>query len=320
MTVPDATAVVVTHNSQGHIRATLAALTRSRIPITVVDNASGDNTVPIVRSEFPDVVLKSNSVNVGFATAVNQAVTTVQTDVVLLVNPDCVCPAPTVDALIEALRGHPRAGIVGPRIRRPDGQIAISAHPFESLTTVVASRFGGGLLPVRLRRLMSGQARRAAYDACRDNGGPIWVDWISGACMAVRTELLHRIGGLDEGYFLYYEDEELCLQAWRNSAAVMYLPTAEAMHVGGGSSVADPARTWPHLYRSMLRFFALHRRSTLAAVRVVVLLRAILGIGIAGIRFPVQPRAGAARARAWSRISRIALSNRPERSWRKKCT
>ncbi|MFV2088101.1 glycosyltransferase family 2 protein [Micromonospora sp. LOL_021] len=320
MTESNATAVIVTHNSQDHIRATLMELARSRLPVIVVDNSSSDSTVAIVRSEFPEVTLQTNIVNVGFATAVNQAVATVRTDVVLLVNPDCVCPSATVDALLTALRDHPHAGIVGPRIRRPDGQIAISAHPFESLTTVVASRFGGSLLPVQLRRLVSGRTRRATYDACRETGGPVSVDWISGACMAVRVHLLRRIGGLDEGYFLYYEDEELCLQAWRNDVAVLYLPSAEAMHVGGGSSSADPARTWPHLYRSMLRFFALHRPATLAALRAVVLLRAMLGIGIAGMRLPIQPRTGAARARAWSEISRIALSSRPEKSWRKECT
>ncbi|MFY1635541.1 glycosyltransferase family 2 protein [Solwaraspora sp. WMMB335] len=319
MTGPEATAIIVTHNSQRHIRASLAALRQSRMPTVVVDNASADNTVPIVRSEFPEAVLRTNNVNVGFAAAVNQALGDVRTGIVLLVNPDCVCPATTVDALLTALRENPGTGIVGPRLRRPDGQIAISAHPFESLTTVVASRFGGSLLPVRLRRLVSGAARRAAYDACRNNAEAAHVDWISGACMAVRVDLLHRIGGLDEGYFLYYEDEELCLQAWRNGAAVMYLPAVEAIHVGGGSS-SDPSGTWPHLYRSMLRFFARHRRSTLAAVRVAVLLRSLIGIGTAGMRIVVQPRAGAARARAWSSISRIALSGRPERSWRQRCT
>ncbi|MFY1698039.1 MULTISPECIES: glycosyltransferase family 2 protein [unclassified Solwaraspora] len=319
MTTPNATAVVVTYNSEQHIRANLRALDNSHLPIVVVDNASRDSTVSIVRSEFPGVSLHANTVNVGFATAVNQAITDVRTDVVLLVNPDCVCPLSTVEALLDTLDDHPTTAIVGPRIRHPDGRVAISAHPFESLATVVASRFGGSLLPVGLRRLMSGNARRTAYDACRDYRHPVHVDWVSGACMAVRTDLLRRIGGLDEGYFLYYEDEELCLQAWRNDEAVMYLPGVEAVHVGGGSS-NDPTRSWPHLYQSMLRFFALNQPSTLTAVRVAVLLRAALGIGLAGIRLPVQPRAGVARVWAWSSISRIALSRQPEKSWRNKCT
>ncbi|GAB3933557.1 hypothetical protein GCM10027614_04700 [Micromonospora vulcania] len=132
------------------------------------------------------------------------------------------------------------------------------------------------------------------------------------ACLAVRTDLFVAIGGLDECYFLYYEDEELCLQAGRRGAEVLYVPAVTAVHTGGASS-SDPAWIWPHLYRSMLRFFARHRLGSLRAVRGAVLLRALIGIGLAGIRLPVQPRAGAARLRAWTRVGRIAITPRETR-------
>ncbi|MFI6762308.1 glycosyltransferase family 2 protein [Micromonospora sp. NPDC050417] len=311
MTELDVTGIVVTHNSGAQIQATLLALRRSGIHVRVVDNASGDDTVSVVADSFPDVELIENRVNVGFAAAVNQALRGVSTDVVLLVNPDCVLPPATAVELVRVLRSRPRAGIAGPRLLDAQGRVAISAHPFESLTSVLASRFGGNLAPVTLRRLLSGSRRRQAYDACREPGGPVTVDWLSGACLAVRTDLLRAIGGMDEGYFLYYEDEELCLQAWQHGAEVVYVPAVEAVHIGGASS-NDPTRTWPHLYRSMLRFFARHRQASLPAVRVAVLLRAFVGIGLAGVRLPVQPRAGAARARAWTRISRIALTSTTE--------
>jgi GT2 family glycosyltransferase len=190
-----------------------------------------------------------------------------------------------------------------------NGHIAITAHPFESLASVICSRFGGALAPVALRRVFCSTRRRQAYDSCRRHRGPTTVDWLSGACLAVRAGLLHDIGGLDERYFLYYEDEELCLQAARRGAAVVHLPRLAAVHIGGASS-DEASATWSHLYRSMLIFFARHRRSTYQAIRVVILLRAVVGLGLAAVRLPSQPKAATARARAWLDVARLVLTTR----------
>jgi hypothetical protein len=137
------------------------------------------------------------------------------------------------------------------------------------------------------------------YRACAGGGGPVTVDWASGACLAVRTTLLERLGGLDEGYFMYYEDEELCLRAAQDGSRVMYLPTVGARHIGGASS-SDPVAAWPALYASMMLFFARHRPGELAAVRATVFLRAGLGLLLAAAR------GERARAAAWRRIAVVA--------------
>ncbi|GDY33549.1 glycosyltransferase family 2 protein [Gandjariella thermophila] len=303
----DATAIVVTYNSQAHIAACLSALERAGLAVHVVDNASTDHTPRLVATTFPHVRVVTNPVNVGFAAAVNQALHRVDTDIVVLVNPDCVLPPPTAQALLHTLRADAAVGVVGPRLVGVDGRVAISAHPFESLTSLLASRFGGALIPVRLRRLLSGRQRRRAYDACRHGEGPLAVDWISGACLAVRTALLRQLGGLDEGYFMYYEDEELCLQTWRTGARVLYLPSVTAIHAGGASS-GDPVLLWPHLYRSMLRFFARHHARTYPIARAAVLLRALLGMALAPAHLPRSCAPPGARLRAWTRVARIALT------------
>ncbi|WP_326557564.1 glycosyltransferase family 2 protein [Micromonospora sp. NBC_01796] len=311
MTTPAATAVIVTYNSANHIDDCLAALTQADLVVRVVDNDSADRTVALVTERFPKVEVIANPVNVGFAAAVNQGLAGVDTDVVLLVNPDCVLPAATARELVRTVRAGPDVGIAGPRLRDPVGRVAISAHPFESLSSVLASRFGGALLPVALRRLLSGTRRRRAYDACTGPAAAVAVDWLSGACLAVRTRLMREIGGLDEGYFMYYEDEELCLQAWRRGAAVVYVPMVEAMHVGGASS--GPGATSPHLYRSMLRFFARHRRRSFQLVRLAVVLRSLIGMGLAAARWvgSSTERTGW-RGRAWFEVCRIALSTTPD--------
>lgn len=290
-----ATAVVVTHNSAGQIADCLTALQAAGVTIRVVDNASSDGTVCLVRRLFPAVELQAGSVNVGFARAVNRAAAGVTDEVILLVNPDCVVPPATTRALLTFLAEYRSVGIAGPALVSPDGRPAVSAHPFETVTSVVVSRFGGALLPVRVRRRLGGRG-----------GGPAAtsVDWLSGACLAVRADLFHAIGGLDESYFLYYEDEELCLQARRRRFDVVHLPTVRASHIGGASS--ELGATWPHLYRSMLIFFGRHRPAGYPVVRVVVLLRAVLGMGVGAARRAGGGRTGSARMLAWSRVARIA--------------
>jgi N-acetylglucosaminyl-diphospho-decaprenol L-rhamnosyltransferase len=312
---PDATAIVVTHNSARQVGACLAALRRAGIALRVVDNASRDGTLALVARDFPDATVIANPDNVGFARAVNQALHGVDSAVVLLVNPDCVVPPATTAALVGLLCERSDIGVAGPRLLDAAGRTAVSAHPFESLASVLASRFGGGLVPVQVRQALCGRRRRRTYVACLRSDRATDVDWLSGACLAVRTGLLRAVGGLDEGYFLYYEDEELCLRAWARGARVVYLPAVTAVHTGGGSS-ADPAWIWPHLYASMLRFFARHRRTSYPAVRAAVLVRALVGIGLATARTAVHPEAGAARMRAWRAIARVAVTHDPDAAGR----
>ena len=300
-----ATAIVVTHNSARHIEASLAALCEAGLDVRVVDNASCDGTAELIMRNFPAVSVTVNATNVGFARAVNQALPEVTRETVLLVNPDAVVPPETVFGLLQHLTEHPAVGVAGPRLVDEQGQAAISAHPFETLSSVLASRFGGGLLPVSIRRRFSGAARRAAYDACLGSAGETRratsVDWLSGACLAVRTDLLRSLGGLDERYFLYYEDEELCLQARRRGADVVYLPALQAVHAGGASS--ELGATWPHLYRSMLVFFSRHRRSSFSAVRAAILVRALVGVGLAAVRTLLRDPTGTHRVKAWREVT-----------------
>jgi N-acetylglucosaminyl-diphospho-decaprenol L-rhamnosyltransferase len=301
-------AIIVTYHSAGEIERCLRALDGTVDEIVVVDNASTDSTVAVVRAlALPSVRVVANQRNVGFATAVNQGAALTGADTILLVNPDCVVAPGAPQALHEHLARNAEAGIAAPRVEDPDGRPAISVHPFETLRSVVASRFGGHLVPPRVRHLLSSGRRRRAYAACRAvaGAGPVVdVDWASGACLAVRGSLFRALGGLDERYFMYYEDEDLCLRAWRSGAAVRYLPHVAVRHVGGASS-SDPLATWPALYRSMLRFFADHRPGSVGALRVVLVTRAGVGIAMAAGR-------GRGRsARAWAAVGRTALAAAP---------
>jgi len=292
-----ADAIVVTYNSAGSIAACLEALLKADLHIVVVDNAG---TADVVRRLFPHVDVIANDANVGFARAVNQGLARCRDDVVLLVNPDSVIPAATAGALVTYLHEHADVAIVGPRLREADGSINISAYPVASVGTMLlnrARRFFPFLTPVLARG-----KRFKSYDACLHATEATEVDMVCAACVAIRRDLLSELGGLDEGYFMYYEDVELCLQAWQRGKRVVYLPTVEAFHEGGGSS-GDRSHVWPLNTRSALRFHARHRPRTLLLLRVALLGRAMIGVA--------DPRGH--RRRAWVNVARVVLTVPKER-------
>jgi len=288
-----ADAVVVTYNSADSIGACLTALLEGDLHVVVVDNAG---TAEIVRRIFPQVELIANEDNVGFARAVNQGLARCQSDVVLLVNPDCVMPAATGKALVAYLCEHENVAIVGPRLRDADGSINVSARPNATFASMLANR--ARLFLPFLTPMLARNSSFRSYDTCLHATEPTDVAMVSGACVAVRgTFLRDEVGGLDAGYFMYYEDVELCLQAWQRKSRVVYLPTVEAVHERGGSS-GDRSHVWPLHTRSMLRFYAKHRPRTLPLVRIALLGRAVLGLA--------DPRSH--RRRAWVRVARVALT------------
>ncbi|MGW0778963.1 glycosyltransferase [Streptomyces sp. NPDC002835] len=231
-----ATAIVVTSNSQDHVVTCLSALRHAGLRVSVVDNASADGTVHVVAAHFPEIELIPNPVHVGFAAAVNQALPGAVGNAVLLVDPECILREPTARALVTTLRLRPEVGVVGPRIIDPGGRLVASAHPFGSLALALTGRLRGNLAPLGLHQLFWGRKRRRTYADCGRYGRAVTVDWVSGACLAVRASLLAEIGGLDEGDFMYYADEGLCLQAWRRGAQVLYVPALTAVHLRGASS------------------------------------------------------------------------------------
>jgi N-acetylglucosaminyl-diphospho-decaprenol L-rhamnosyltransferase len=124
------TIVIVTYNSAGHVGACVASLTESppavSHEIVVVDNASGDATVALLRREWPAVRVMESRRNLGFAAANNRAIRESQSDLVLLLNPDTVVPAGAVDALVARLDERPDVAIIGPRLVDGDGRVELS--------------------------------------------------------------------------------------------------------------------------------------------------------------------------------------------------
>lgn len=226
-------AVVVTHNSRDHVERCLTSLTSSAadIRVTVVDNASSDGTVDLVR-RLPGVRLVARPTNVGFARAVNDALAGAEATYVLLVNPDVVLDPASVDELIAVALRFPRAGLYGGRARRPDGGLdPTSCLAWPSVGQALAFALGVSRWP-GLSRLDPDGLRGWRRDDIR----PVPV--LTGSLLLVDGGLWRQLTGFDERYWLYGEDVDLCCRARQRGAEPLFTDRAGYVHVGGASSSA----------------------------------------------------------------------------------
>ena len=250
-------AVVVSYNSSRHLRSCIEPLTRiDGVHVTVVDNASSDGSLSTV-SDLPVYAIDTRR-NGGFAYGCNIGWRDGSSPYVLFLNPDGQLDADALRTLVHVAESRPRAGIVAPRIVDENGALQFSLRRFPRLRSTYAQ----ALFLYRLAPTASWSDEiiraREHYDV------PGVQEWASGACLLVRRELLERLGGWDEGFFLYCEDIDLCLRAAALGSEVYYEPTATCTHLGGRS--APQAATLPLLAASRTRYARIHRSRIGAAV------------------------------------------------------
>jgi GT2 family glycosyltransferase len=228
--------IIVTYNSAQEIDACLESLVGHTSPfpttITVVDNASPDRTAAHVRQKWPAVQVIDAGGNLGFAKANNIGIRATSSDYVLLMNPDTVAPPGSIQTLVRGLASHPDAAIAGARLLSDRGfpgvvSGACRCTPMERIETMVFSR-------LYLRSGASSQDGRV------EPGGARSRHWVSGACMVIRRPDLEAVGLLDERYFMYNEDVDLCLAMHKRGRKVFYIAGAEVLHYRGKSAARNP--------------------------------------------------------------------------------
>ena len=247
--------IIVAADSGSTLRecVTRALASSASVEVIVVDNASRDG-VPqaLARAHENDERLRliCNHANIGFGPAVNVGARQAQGDALLVLNPDCLLEPDSVSRLLDVLRAHPDAGVVGAVVCDANG------------TPDPASRRRDPLLR-RSLNAMTGRARREAEDArCEgvDVPGPIpqesiKVENVSGALMLLPRAVFDRLQGFDEGYFLHCEDLDLCRRA-RGAGYTVWLAGEVRVHHGkGGSSRHRPVFVSWHKHRGMWRWF-----------------------------------------------------------------
>ena len=228
------------------VRANVAAWSQGSVRTIVVDNGSADGSVECIRSEYGWVDLIENSDNVGFARANNQGIGQSDGDFVLLLNSDTELHDGALAELVGFAADRPSVGAVGARLLNSDGTLQHACHPM--------------LTPARelWRLLFLDRFVRplATYDMERWNTRePRPVEAIKGACLMVRRAAFDEVGLLDDSYFMYTEEVDLCFRLARAGWELWYLPTAVVTHHGGASSSQMPDKMYLELHRSKVQFY-----------------------------------------------------------------
>lgn len=244
--------VVIVNYNAGEILLECVASVQQAGQIIVVDNASTDNSITMLRDAFPAVRLICNERNRGFAVACNQGAQITEGDHILFLNPDCILKANVIQVLLAAAHGADDVGMVGGLLADPDGTEQSGGRravptPWRSFVRA----FGLSTLGSRYPRLFSDFAlhRQPIPDH------PIEVEAISGACMLARRDALEEIGLLDEGYFMHCEDLDLCMRFRRGGWKILFVPDARMIHHKGHCSRASPIFVEWNKHKGMIRFY-----------------------------------------------------------------
>ncbi|MGI8650195.1 MAG: glycosyltransferase family 2 protein [Rubrobacter sp.] len=188
--------------------------------------------------------------NIGFARAVNLGIREASGDFIVLINPDSTLGDGFFENVSSFLAGNPLVGVVGPRILDVDGAVQLSARREFSF---ISGLFGRTSLLTRL--LPESRFVRDHFPATTTES-PSPVDWVSGACMVIRRSVFERVGLLDERFFMYFEDADLCRRAREAGYEVFHLPQVVVVHDAGGSTSSHPLAVF-RLHRSA---FLYHRK------------------------------------------------------------
>lgn len=242
-------AVIVSYNSADTLRACVQPLAgMDHVAVTVVDNDSPEESLGVVADL--DVRAVQSGRNGGFSFGCNVGAAQGQAPYILLVNPDAVLAQEDLDRMVAVLDAEPGVALVGPKLIDGDGTLMPSIRRFPRvLSTWAQALFLHRLLP-RARWTDEINRRFEEYDRVA------YPEWVSGACMLLRRSVLAEIGGMDEGFFLYCEDTDLCARIRARGYAIRYEPTAVAHHQGGAS--APRAGLFPVLAVSRARYAAKH--------------------------------------------------------------
>ena len=298
------------------VRSVLDDLGDRPARVVIVDNASGDGSAEQIADWIaalgdPRVELVRSATNSGFSGGHNQGMGAAPgAEFYLILNSDAALRPGFFDTLLAAARANPKAGLVAPRLEHEDGTPQISTFRFASPLSELERGAATGPVSRLLRRHVV---------ALSIDPDPAEIRWASFACILLRGEMVRALGPMDEGYFLYFEDEEYALRAHRAGWGVLYVPQARAVHHRGGSGPvktlqAAKKRLPDYMWRSRTRFL---RQAHGPLGPLLGNLCWIAGRAIAQLRRLTGRRPSASHEREWADIwTNILTPLKPDRRGR----
>jgi GT2 family glycosyltransferase len=257
MAAVDLSVIIVSFNSAGDLPACFEAMSRSTngvdYEVIVVDNASADGAVQLIEERFPHVRVVANRENTGFARAANMGAAGSRGRHLILLNPDTELQDGALERCVAYLDQHPDVGIVTARVNNPDGTLQRACRRSIPTPKVAFFRLSG------LSKIWKSHPAAGAYNvAWADPDETMEVEAVSGSFMMVRREAWEKVGGMDERYFLYGEDLDICLEVSRAGYRIVYYPEAVVVHHKGKSSRQARRRANREFHRAMNLFHRKH--------------------------------------------------------------
>ena len=242
--------IIVSHNSSSFIGSCLTSLIHSRLKSTdffVVDNNSSDDSLALIKHLYPFVKIIENKKNFGFATACNQAIQQTKSDYVLLLNPDVYVQKNTLQLLLNYMDKHPSVGISACKLLYENGNLQYSCRTFGSVLSRILATFSPK------------SAKVASYlMKDYDHKEPKKVDWLIGAFLLINKKVFRDVTLLDERFFLYFEDVDLCKRVAAAGWDVVYYPKAVATHTYKQASKRFFSKEQFYHLKSMFQYYMKH--------------------------------------------------------------
>ena len=267
----DLSIIILTHNTRDLLHACLKSIKENtkeiRFEIIVVDNASSDGTMEMMKSEFPEVMYIYNNRNIGFTKGNNQGIRKSTGRYILLLNSDTEIIDSALEKMVQFMDRTPDCGIMGCKLLNPDGSVQYSCRRFPSYQTAFFNRYS------LLTRLFPRNRFSQSYlMSSIDHSNTREVDWVSGAALLARRKAFEEIGILDERFIIYSEDVDWCYRMHEAGWKVYFFPEARIYHyIGKGTS--------QHLFRfilirhiSMYRFYRKHYSRSIKSIDYFILL------------------------------------------------
>ena len=275
--------VIVSWNVEELLAACLRSINVNKgdleVEVIVVDSASQDGTVAMVREQFPHVTMLAQADNVGFPLGNNIGLAQASGDYLLLLNPDTEIVGDALQTMVSYLSAHPHVGMIGPELLNTDRSHQSSRRRFPTLLT-------GIFESTWLQTCAPRHILRDYYMEDTRDEEIVSADWVNGACMLTTRDVYERVGGMDPGYFMYSEELDWCRRIKDAGYDITYLPTAKVLHHQGKSSEQAVTHRHINFNRAKLRYFRkFHGRAAYVTLRIVLLLNYLLQIGIEGAKF-----------------------------------
>jgi N-acetylglucosaminyl-diphospho-decaprenol L-rhamnosyltransferase len=265
--------IIVNHNGKDFLGQCLTSLYASGSDLNfetiVVDNHSGDGSSIMVRRDFPQVCVIENGENLGFARANNIGMAMAEGEYILLLNSDTKVIGDALTQLILFLDKHPEAAVVTGRLVFPDFRDQGVARTFP---TPLNALFGRRSILTKIFP-NNRYSQRYLVSLTHTSDEPFEVDWVSGACLMVRREVIQEIGSLDERFWMYWEDADICFRIKQRGWKVYCVPMAVVIHYEGRSvSRSASRRCIIEFNRSAYRYYRKHYiRSSFEMMNIVAL-------------------------------------------------